>query len=281
LNAPLEKYLKKQLDRAGFTGLSMSKTPLVTRIILNVTRPGLAIGKGGKTIRTITKTIEETYKIPNPQIEINEIQNPELDAKAMVDRVVSLLERGYSWRSVTYKTVEDIIRAGAQGVEVVIKGKLSGKGGRKMKQRIAKGYMKKAGGQTHLVDYAKGNAYPKAGAIGVKIRIIRPNVIFPDKLNITELLEARKQAEKTESEADEKTDTAEETVIVEKEKSEETKTEDKKEEKQKKVKDKKRNTPKLKKRKKTNQRKKKPKTKRKKRRSNLNEKIRSPRIDKR
>ena len=187
----LEKYLKKQLDRAGFTSLNINKTPLVTRIVLNVTRPGLAIGKGGKNIRIITQEIEQTYKITNPQIEINEIQNPELDAKAMVDRVIDLLERGYSWRSVTYKTVEDIIRAGAQGVELMIRGKLSGKGGRKMKQRIAKGYMKKAGGLTSLVDYAKGDAYPKAGAIGVKLRIIRPNIVFPDKINVAEMLQQR------------------------------------------------------------------------------------------
>ncbi|MDO8427593.1 MAG: 30S ribosomal protein S3 [Candidatus Diapherotrites archaeon] len=216
----LENYLKTQLDKAGFTGLSITKTPLVTRIVLNVTRPGLAIGKGGKNIRNMTKEIEETYKITNPQIEINEIRNPELDSKAMVDKVIGLLERGYSWRSVTYKTVEDIINAGAQGVELVIRGKLSGKGGRKMKQRIAKGYMKKAGGLTSLVDYAKGSAYPKAGAIGVKLRIIRPGIQFPDKIDIEQILKdnQRKQKEAAEKGTEEKKEPeiqATETVITE------------------------------------------------------------------
>ena len=49
----LEQYMKKQLDRAGFTGLHIVKTPLVTRIVLTVARPGLAIGKGGQNIRNI------------------------------------------------------------------------------------------------------------------------------------------------------------------------------------------------------------------------------------
>ena len=214
----LENYLKKELDRAGFTGLTITKTPMVTRIVLNVTRPGLAIGKGGKNIRVMTKEIEETYKISNPQIEINEIKNPELDAKAMVDKVINLLERGYSWRSVTYKTVEDIINAGAQGVELVIRGKLSGKGGRKMKQRIAKGYMKKAGGLTSLVDYAKGDAYPKAGAIGVKLRIIRPGIEFPDKINIEQILKdnQKKAMEKNTVKEETKTETTATIESVEK-----------------------------------------------------------------
>ena len=42
----MEDYLKKELEKAGFTKLEIVKTPLVTRIVLNVTKPGLAIGKG-------------------------------------------------------------------------------------------------------------------------------------------------------------------------------------------------------------------------------------------
>lgn len=193
----LENYISEELDKAGFTGLDIVKTPLVTRIVLNVTRPGLAIGKGGQNIKQLTKEIEERFGFNNPQIEIHEIQNPELDAKAVVGKVVSLLERGYSWRSVAFRTVGDIQRARAQGVELVFSGKLAGKGGRKRKQRIAVGYMKKAGNQVSLVDYAKGSAYPKAGAVGVKVRIIRPNVVFPDKINFRELLAKKQSVEQT------------------------------------------------------------------------------------
>jgi len=195
----LEKYLKKELNRAGFTGLDIVKTPLVTRIVLHVARPGLAIGRGGQNIRQLTEDVGTRFGIENPQIEIQDIKQPELDARATVDRMVGLLERGYSWRSVAFNTVRNIIGAGAQGVELVLKGKLSGKGGRKRKQRIAQGYMKKVGNQVKLVDYAKASAYPKAGAIGIKLSIIRPETVFPDKINIKELIEKRK-AEETASE---------------------------------------------------------------------------------
>jgi len=199
----LEQYLKKQLNRAGFTGLHMVKTPLVTRIVLRVAKPGLAIGKGGQNIRNLTDEIGKRFGIDNPQIEIQDIQKPELDAIATVDKMVELIERGFSWKSVVFRTVRDITEANAQGVEMVLKGKLSGKGGRKRKHRVIQGYMKKVGDQVKLVDTAKASAYPKAGAIGIKLSIIRPDVIFPDKVNIGEELDKKKAAE-TERLAEEK-----------------------------------------------------------------------------
>lgn len=179
----LENYLKKELSGAGFTCLEIQKTPLVTRVILNVTKAGMVIGKKGQNIRRLTKEIEERFKIDNPQLEIKQIERPELDARAMVDRMIGLLNRGFSWRSVSYRAVRDIMRAGAMGVEIKLAGKLGGKGARKMRKRLIEGYMKKVGFEAKLVDYAKGPAYTKGGAIGIKIRIVRPGTVFTDKLS--------------------------------------------------------------------------------------------------
>jgi len=113
--------------------------------------------------------------------------------------------------------IKDIMDSGAQGVELVVKGKLSGKGGRKRKQRVAIGYLKKRGYQSRYVDKFKAAAYPKAGAIGITLAIVHPDVIFPDKIDVNEVvagvkniaIEAKEQedakAEKT-KEADEKKD---------------------------------------------------------------------------
>ena len=194
----MEKYLKKELHRAGFTKADIIKTPMVTRIVVNVVNPGLAIGKSGANIKSLTDMIEKRFKIDNPQLEIRQIEQPELDAQAQADKIKSLLERGFSWRSVAYKAVKEISGAGAQGVELIMRGKLAGKGGRKRKQRIAVGYMKKVGHQAKLVDIGQASAYPKAGAIGIKISIVRPDVVFPDKVAYTELLEQRIASETAE-----------------------------------------------------------------------------------
>ncbi|MDD3159685.1 MAG: 30S ribosomal protein S3 [Candidatus ainarchaeum sp.] len=188
----LENYLSKKLDRAGFNALDIIKTPLVTRIVLHVAKPGMAIGKNGSTIKELTEVISKKYNIDNPQIEIQELKDANLNARIIAEKMASMIQGGFSWRSVAYRVIKDIMSANAQGVELVVKGKLSGKGGRKRKQRIAIGYMKKIGYQTKFVDTAKVAAYPKAGAIGIKLSIIHPNVIFPDKINVNEVVKNAK-----------------------------------------------------------------------------------------
>jgi small subunit ribosomal protein S3 len=203
----LENYLTKTLSRAGFSHLEIIKTPLVTRIVLHVAKPGLAIGKSGSTIKQLTEVISKEYEIDNPQIEIQEIKQPNLNAKIVVERMASTINRGFSWRSVSFRTIRDIMNSGAQGVELVFKGALGAKGARKRKQRIVIGYMKKIGDQAKFVDKAKASANPKIGAIGIKLRIIHPNVIFPDKIDVKKVVEEAKKIkeEKKEQEENEKT----------------------------------------------------------------------------
>jgi small subunit ribosomal protein S3 len=137
-----------------------------------------------------------------------------------------MVEREFAWRSVAYRLVKDVIDAGAQGVELVVKGKLSGKGGRKRKVRIAYGYMKKLGAQTKWVDTAKAAAYPKAGAIGISLSIIHPEVIFPDKIDIKKVLAKMKTVKE---EVKEQISDVKEEAKTEEAKVEEKKAEEKKE----------------------------------------------------
>jgi small subunit ribosomal protein S3 len=209
----LDRYLSKELDGAGFAGVEIQKTPLVTRVILSVTKAGMVIGKKGQNIKRLTRDIEEKFKIDNPQLEIRQIERPELNARAMVAKMVSLLNRGFSWRSISYRIVRDIISAGAMGVEIRLAGKLGGKGARKMRKRLFEGYMKKAGDEVRLVDYAKGPANTKGGVIGIKIRIVRPGTVFKDKLTEESLTKEVKAAEEKPAE---KVEAKTEEVAVEK-----------------------------------------------------------------
>jgi len=186
----LEEYLKEQLYRAGFTKAELIKTPMVTRVIVHVVNPGLAIGKSGQNIKALTEELEKKFNLENVQMEIKQIENPILDAQVQADRIKTYLERGFNW---SYRVVKDIMAANAQGVEIIVKGKLAGKGGRKKKQRVALGYIKKVGNQVKLQDFGKAVAYPKPGAIGIKVR---PDVIFPDKVDFAEVLKKEEIEEK-------------------------------------------------------------------------------------
>ena len=74
----INEYLRSELVRAGFAGVDVQKTPLGVRITLRTSRPGLVIGKGGKRIQEITDILQERFDLEMPQIEVEEVPNPDL-----------------------------------------------------------------------------------------------------------------------------------------------------------------------------------------------------------
>ena len=187
----LKKWLSKKLESANFSGVEIKKTPLVTRIVLKVERPGLVIGRKGVTIHQLTEDIEK-MGVENPQVEIAELGKKELDPQIMANMIAGQLERGMKWRRVLNRTAKSIIQAGALGTEVVVSGKIVGKGGKSRVERVGAGYMKKAGDTAKLVKIAMATALPKAGAIGVTVKIVPPDVVFSDKINLKEVIKANK-----------------------------------------------------------------------------------------
>lgn len=181
----LNQFLENKLKRAGFIGVEIQKTPIATRVAIKVERPGLVIGRKGSSIKMLTEDIEKEFGFDNVQIKVEEVGIPELDAMVMARRISGSIERGINPRRVINFALEKIMQAGARGAEIIIAGKLIGKGGKAKKERISAGYLKKAGDMTKLVRVAQAQALKKAGTIGITVKIIPPDVVFPDKVDIT------------------------------------------------------------------------------------------------
>ncbi|MBN2517967.1 MAG: 30S ribosomal protein S3 [Candidatus Altiarchaeota archaeon] len=183
--AEVKKFLNKELKRAGLAGIVIQRTPLVTRIVINCDRPALVIGRKGKNVKEITRTIEENYKIERPELEIKKVDNPNLEPSIVAYRISSSLERGTNPRKIGYKALQAIIDSGAKGAEIIMSGKLVGKGGRARTLKMRAGYMKKCG-EPSFTQVLKGYtvAQCKPGIIGVNVRIVPQNVHFPDEIEI-------------------------------------------------------------------------------------------------
>ncbi len=181
----VKKYLIKELQRAGLAGIEIQRTPLVTRIVLHCDRPALVIGRKGKNVKAITKTIEEEFKIEKPELEIKKVEKPNLEPAIVAYRIASALERGMNSRKVGYRALQSIMRDGAKGAEITLSGKLVGKGGRSRVLKMKAGYMKKCG-QPSLEQVLHGStiATCKAGTIGVIVDIVEKDTHFPDEINI-------------------------------------------------------------------------------------------------
>jgi small subunit ribosomal protein S3 len=143
----VEKYLTKELKRAGFGGMDIARTPLGTQVTIFAEKPGIVIGKGGKVIRQLTLDLAANYGVDTPQVDVQQVPNPNFNAQIMAERLANAIERGWYFRKAGSSIMRRVMDAGALGCEVII-------------------------------------AIKKLGVIGVQVKIVPPDAKLPDSFII-------------------------------------------------------------------------------------------------
>ena len=185
----LKEYLLRETRRAGFGGLDIQRTPMGTRVTLIAERPGLVIGRKGGAIKALTDAVERKFNLDNPQIEVQEVANPALNAQIMAEKLANALERGWHFRRAGHSTVRRIMEAGARGCIVVIAGKLTGH--RHRRQKFPAGHIKYCGEPRNTwMRTGFAIARMKPGVIGVTVRVMVPEAKLPDDITIKVLTAA-------------------------------------------------------------------------------------------
>lgn len=185
----LKEYLQEESSRAGFGGVDVQRTPMGTRVTLVTERPGIVIGRKGATIKAITKEVEEKFNFDNPQIEVQEAENPNLNAQIVAEKLAFSLERGWHFRRAGHSTVRRVMRSGARGCQIVLSGKLTGQ--RHRTEKFKDGYIKFCGEpRNEFIDTGFAVAKLKPGVSGVKVEIMRADSKLPDEVNVISRTEA-------------------------------------------------------------------------------------------
>ncbi|ERH10982.1 MAG: ribosomal protein S3, partial [halophilic archaeon J07HX64] len=179
----IDEFFQDELGRAGYGGMEIAKTPMGTQIVLEAEKPGMVIGKGGKNIRKITSTLESEFNLEDPQVDVQEVDEPDLNARIVADRLANALERGWYFRKAGHTTIDRIMESGALGAEIVLSGKVTG--ARSRVEKFNRGYIKHNGEPAEeIVDYGVATAVMKLGTIGVRVRIIPPGAELPDDFEV-------------------------------------------------------------------------------------------------
>ncbi|PSQ11061.1 30S ribosomal protein S3 [Halobacteriales archaeon QS_5_70_15] len=198
----IDEFFEEELGRAGYGGMELANTPMGTQIVLQAEKPGMVIGKGGKNIRKVTSELEERFDLDDPQIDVQEVDEPDLNAQIVADRLANALERGWYFRKAGHTTIDRIMDAGALGAEIVLSGKVTG--ARSRVEKFNRGYIKHNGEPAEeIVDRGTGVAVMKLGTIGVQVRIIPPDAELPDDFQVYEDVDVEEFIEEPDGDVDE------------------------------------------------------------------------------
>ena len=141
----------------------------------------MVIGRKGLRIRELSDAISQKFGIDSPQIDVEAVENPELNARIMAEAIAFGIKKGQNYRRTAYSVMRRIIKAGARGVEVTIAGKSTSQ--RAKTQRFRAGVISKCGEPAMAgVDKGLGEAILKSGTMGVRVKIMPLDYKLPDEI---------------------------------------------------------------------------------------------------
>ena len=170
----IRKYLETNLKDAGISKIEIERNSKRCEVIINTSKPGVVIGRGGEEIEKHKKALakltgEEIY------LSIVEIKQPDLNAALVAEQIAMQIENRASFRVAQKKAIRNTMKAGAKGIKTLVSGRLNG-------AEIARseGYNE---GTVPLhtlradIDYAHKEADTIYGKIGVKVWIYKGEIL--------------------------------------------------------------------------------------------------------
>ncbi len=182
----VEEFLKKRFERAGYSHTEIQRTPLGTRIIIYVHKPGLVIGRSGRKVNEITEEIKGRFGFENPLLDVREVDEPFMDSNIVASRIARSIEKGVNYKKVANYYMERVVEAGAVGIQIEVAGKIGGVE-RSREQKFKMGFVAHSGEYAErMVDVGYTQAIIKAGIIGIKVKIMKslPKDVVTEKVNV-------------------------------------------------------------------------------------------------
>lgn len=170
----IRKFLRKRLNQAGISQISIERLRSNVRIILNTSRPGIVIGKKGAEIEKLKSELK-MFTDSDVLIVIREVKKPELDAALVADGIAQQLIRRVAFRRAMKKAVLQTLKSGALGIKVMCGGRLAGADIARtewyIKGRVPLQTLRAA------IDYGTAEALTAYGIIGVKVWIFTGEIL--------------------------------------------------------------------------------------------------------
>lgn len=172
----IREFIMKKWKSAAIASIEVERTAGAVRLLIQTSRPGVLIGRGGAGIEDLNRIIKRKFfansRAVNLKVEVVEVKAADANAMLVAQQVAEQLEKRMPFRRVL-KTMLDKIEANkeVQGAKIEVSGRL---GGAEMsrKEWLSRGKI-----PLHTlradIDFARYEATTVYGVIGVKVWIFK------------------------------------------------------------------------------------------------------------
>ena len=169
---------------AAISDVEIDRQANKVTVTIHTARPGVVIGRGGQRVDELRLNLEGLIG-KRIQLNILEIQQPELDAYLVARAIADQIEHRVAFRRAMKQAIFRTTQAGAKGIRLSCAGRLGG-------AEIARREITHQGRvPLHTlradIDYGFTEAHTTLGRIGVKVWIYRGDILpQPTKLEVEE-----------------------------------------------------------------------------------------------
>ena len=171
----IRNYILKEYKNCAISNVMIERTNDTVTVTVTTAKPGVLIGQKGAGVETLKKNVEKMSDAKRVNVNVVEQKNPDLDAKLVAESVAAQIEKRAQFRRVMKSAMQRVMRAGAQGVKIMVSGRLDG-------AEIARSEHYHEGSlPLHTlranIDYAITEAHTTFGVIGVKVWIYKGEIL--------------------------------------------------------------------------------------------------------
>jgi len=193
----LRQAIRSKYAEAGISQVQIDRQANKVSVTIHTARPGIVIGRGGQRVDEMRLYLEELIG-KRIQLNIQEIQQPELDAYLVARSVAEQIERRVAYRRAMKQAVFRVTQAGAKGIKISCAGRLGGAEIAR-RQNIHQGQV-----PLHTlradIDYGLTEARTALGRIGVKVWIYKGDILAQPKLEEVEEIPVEAEVKPVEAE---------------------------------------------------------------------------------
>jgi small subunit ribosomal protein S3 len=168
--------VSRENDRASVSSVEIERLPAAKQLTVRIwtAKPGIVIGRKGANVNSLRRKLEELTS-KKVHVDVQEIENPDIDAYLVAESIAQQLERRISHKRAMKQAIRRAMRAGAEGIMIACGGRLSGaEMARREKQR--EGRVPRHTLRADI-DYGRAESLTTFGRIGVKVWIYKGEVL--------------------------------------------------------------------------------------------------------
>lgn len=170
----LRKNLMIRLKPAGISQIDIERSINKIDITLFVSKPGVAIGRGGSGLEEIKKYINSLLKKDTKdklkfELKVEPVKSINLNAYLVGTHIADQLIKRMPHKSVVNKVMSNVMASGAKGVRILLSGRIGG-AEISRRERFQMGTVPLSTIRERI-DFAAVPALTKSGYIGIKVWI--------------------------------------------------------------------------------------------------------------